>query len=468
MSLKPGLIQQTVADGNSWWRDPHGWSRRDHDLREARKAPYDYTSGALSNLTPGGLYVLRGPRRVGKSVQVKQAIEALINDGVDPRRIIHMSVDGWAAADLDRLVRAARSLLPDNDRRYWFIDEITTITDGWPHRIKWLRDNDPWFHGDTVVLTGSSSSDLSQSIGTLAGRRGPITDADRVLLPMGFRTFVKLTRGGEAPATGTSRRVDELTPARLKEASYELTPWLGILVDAWDTYLWVGGFHSAVRAFLASREVDKAFEHDLFEIVDRDALKRASWSRTETAAFLRRMTKSLSSKVNQSSAAGDLGVAPPTLKNRINDLCAAFVLWPCHRENRLRPQPRSQRKLYFTDPVYTRLAPGPAPDFSVLSEQQLGMALLRSIETTSPGSYLDFDRVLYHRSASRTEIDFVGPDLGEVAIESKYVDGRWRTPARTIESSRWRGIIATRTVLDLDSPELMAVPTSMLAWLLDT
>ena len=468
MSLQPGLIQQTVSDGNSWWRDPHGWSRRDHDLREAREAPYDHTSGALSNLTPGGLYVLRGPRRVGKSVQVKQAIETLINDGVDPRRIIHMSVDGWAAADLGRLVRAARSLLPGNDRRYWFIDEITTITDGWPHRIKWLRDNDQWFHGDTVILTGSSSSDLSQSIGALAGRRGPITDADRVLLPMGFRTFVKLTRGGEAPPTGTSLGVGDLTHARMKEAGYELTPWLGILVDAWDTYLWVGGFHPSVRAYLASRDVDKAFEHDLFEIVDRDALKRASWSRTETAAFLRRMTKSLSSKVNQSSAAGDLGVAPPTLRSRINDLCAAFVLWPCHRENRLRPQPRSQRKLYFTDPVYTRLTPGPAPDFSVLSEQQLGMALLRSIDTSSPGSYLDFDRVLYHRSASRTEIDFVGPDLGDVAIESKYVDGRWRTPARTMKSSRWRGIIATRTVLDLASPELMAVPTSMLAWLVDT
>lgn len=468
MALKPGFIQQTLSEGNAWWRDPQGWAGRDRDLRAAREAPYRYTSGAVSNLTPGGLYVLRGPRRVGKSVEVKQAVEALIADGEDPRRIVHMSVDGWAADDLIRLVRAARSLLPHSEHRYWFIDEITTITDGWPHRIKWLRDQDTWFSSDTVVLTGSSSSDLSESVGTLAGRRGRITDADRVLLPMGFRTFVQLTRGAEAPAKDARLQITGLTHERLRQATYDLVPWLNVLVDAWDTYLWVGGFHPAVTAYMTSREADDAFEHDLFEVVDRDALRRAAWSRTETAAFLRRITKSLSSHINQSSIAGDLGVTPPTVKSRIDDLCAAFVLWPCHRENRLRAQPRSQKKLYFTDPAYTRLVPGPAPDFSVLSEQQLGMALLRSIETGFPGSYLEFDRVLYHRSPSRTEIDFVGPDFGDIAIESKYVDGRWRTPARTIQASPWRGLVATRTVLDLESPELMAIPTSMLAWLLDT
>ena len=468
MALKPGLIQQTLSEGNAWWRDPMGWSDRDPDLRGAREAPYEHSSNALSSLAPGGLYVLRGPRRVGKSVEIKQSIEGLIAAGEDPRRIVHMSVDGWAADDLVRLVRGTRSLFPAHARRYWFIDEITTITDGWPHRIKWLRDNDPWFHDDTVVLTGSSSADLSDSIGILAGRRGGITDADRILLPMGFRTFVELTRGAEAPASPIRLQIGDLTHARLTEAAYSLVPWLNVLVDAWDTYLWVGGFHPAVTAYMASAQEDRAFEHDLFEIVDRDALRRASWSRTGTAAFLERMTKSLSSLINQSSTAGDLGVAPPTVKSRIGDLCAAFVLWPCHRENRLRPKLRSQKKFYFTDPVYTRLAPGSEPDYSVLSEQQLGMALLRNIEAGSPGSYVDADRVLYHRTPSRTEIDFIGPDFGGVAIESKYVDGRWRAPARTIQASRWRGIVATRTVLDLELPELMAVPTSMLAWLLDT
>lgn len=468
MARKPGHIQQTLSDGNRWWRDPQNWAARDHELRAAREAPYEYASGSVSNLTPGGLYVLRGPRRVGKSVELKKAIETLIRKGTDPRRIVHMSVDGWNAADLVSLVRAARSLLPHREPRYWFIDEISSIRDGWPHRIKWLRDNDPMFHRDTIVLTGSSSADLSESVGILAGRRGVVKDADRVLLPMGFRTFAELTQGAEAPDIDVRLQVGDLDSSRLDEAAYAIAPWLDVLVDAWDTYLWVGGFHRAVTSYLRAWEVDESFQRDLMEIVDRDALRRASWSRTATAAFLRRMTKGLSSCINQSSVAGDLGVTPPTVKSRINDLRAAFVLWPCYRENGLRPQLRSQKKLYFTDPIYTRLAPGVPPDSSVLSEQQLGLALQRSIEAQVPGSFLDSEGVLFHRTNSGTEIDFVGPDLGSVAIESKYVNSRWRRRTRAVQASRWRGIIATRTVLNLESPELRAVPTSMLAWLLDT
>ena len=118
-----------------------------------------YAAGVLNELAPGGLYVLRGPRRVGKSVEIKRTIEVLIASGIAPRGIVHAAVDGWRAADLGRLVSAARLLMPRGGPRCWFIDEITGITDGWPEQIKWLRDNDAQFRNDTVVLTGSSASD---------------------------------------------------------------------------------------------------------------------------------------------------------------------------------------------------------------------------------------------------------------------------------------------------------------------
>ena len=103
-----------------------------------------------------------------------------------------------------------------------------------------------------------------------------------------------------------------------------------------------------------------------------------------------------------------------------------------------------------------------------LSEQQLGMALLRSSLRDGHSNYTDFDRVLYYRSATGAEIDFVGPDFGGVAVESKYGDGRWRRSAgRTVAASPWRGVVATRTELDLEEPEMAAVPTAMLAWLVD-
>ena len=124
-------------------------------------------------------------------------------------------------------------------------------------------------------------------------------------------------------------------------------------------------------------------------------------------------------------------------------------------------------KVYFLDPAYVRLSPTP-PDDSQLSEQQLGMALLRRFERERPGSFTDFADVLHHRSNTRREVDFVGSEFGGVAIESKFVDGRWKRDAQTLLASGWRGIVATRTELDLSDPSgVAAIPTAMLAWLVD-
>ena len=257
--MKRGEIQQRLADTNRWWSGAGGWTRYDPDLKEAAEAPFSrpYTAGVLDDLTPGGLYVLRGPRRVGKSVEVKRTIERLVSTGAEPRRIVHMSVDGWRAADLGRLAGAAAHMTPREGPRWWFIDEITGITDGWPEQIKWLRDNDRRFRADTVVLTGSSSSRLRESVGVLAGRRGRAADPDRVLLPMGFRSFARLTTDRSLPNEAARLRIADLTPPRLAEASYEMAPWLHTLAEAWEDYLQVGGFPLAVAGRLASLVADQ-------------------------------------------------------------------------------------------------------------------------------------------------------------------------------------------------------------------
>ena len=143
-------------------------------------------------------------------------------------------------------------------------------------------------------------------------------------------------------------------------------------------------------------------------------------------------------------------------------------MWPCYREEALRPRLGTQSKIYFTDPVYAQLGLDAPLDASFMSEQQLGMALWRSVERERPGSYVESDRVLFHRTRTRREIDFVGPEFGGCAIESKYVDGRWKRYAQTLQASCWRGILATRSELNLDDPEVAAIPAAMLAWLLDS
>ena len=466
--MKRGEAQQSLIATNRWWRDPRGWPARDPDLRDAGDAPFRFQAGVLSNLAPGGLYVLRGPRRVGKTVEVKLAIRDLIAGGIEPRRIVHMAVDGLRSRGLGMLIDAAGALMQQGARRFWFFDEITGITDGWPERIKWLRDNDAGFRTDTVVLTGSSAANLTAATKALAGRRGGAVGSDRCLLPMGFRSFLRLIPVEPPPRDTEPLGIEDLTPARLTEAGHELVPWLDAMIRGWEIYLRVGGFPSAVASHVASREEAAALEAGLIDVIHGDAFQRADWSRAQTTDLLRRLARGLCAPVGIASIANDIGVSQASLKRRIDELREAFVLWPCHREDGLRPKLGAQAKHYFTDPVYARLAPGAGFDFTRLSQQQLGMALLRASERACPGAHVEFDRVLHHRTRTRKEIDFVGPGFGGVCIESKYVDGSWRREALTLRASPWRGIVATRSELDLAGPDVVAVPAGLLAWLIDS
>ena len=458
----------------SWWAEPRTWVLRDPDLRRAREAPFEYSARVIEDLAAGGLYVLRGPRRVGKSVEVKKKIQRLIDAGEDPRCIIHIAADELTAGDLRRAVDAAADLTPIDVRRFWFIDEITAITDGWPAAIKWLRDNDSRFSLDTVVLTGSSAANLTEAVKALAGRRGNAVRPDRILLPMPFRDFVEVRSGsGSARSIGSPPNdfgpfaVADLTTATVSDAVRTLAPWLRRLVAEWETYLTVGGFPQAVAAHEA--EESRVFQRTLLDVIHGESFRRAAWSLTQTDAFVQRLARGIASPTNCHDIGTDIGTSANTVRRRIDALRESFVAWPCHREHDLRPALRSQEKTYFTDPIYSRLSPRtqPTADFGPMSEQQLGMALVRSFARERPGGYLNFDAVLHHRTPTRKEIDFVGPGFGDLAVESKYVDGeRWRRAARTMRASRWRGVVATRSALDLSDPELMAVPTALLVWLI--
>lgn len=159
-SMNPGQIAQRLTAGNQWWRDPEAWKGSDRDLAGLKKNALPYAPRPLENLTEGGLYVLYGARRVGKSVVLKRRIESLLASGVTPRSIIHFACDELKKGDLQRLVSQARDVLTRSveEPRFWFLDEITSVPE-WPSAVKWLRDNTA-FGDDTVVLTGSSARNL--------------------------------------------------------------------------------------------------------------------------------------------------------------------------------------------------------------------------------------------------------------------------------------------------------------------
>jgi uncharacterized protein len=426
----------------------------------------------LDDLQPGGLYTLSGPRRIGKSLEMRRAIERLIDDGVPGRNILYSSCDGFSLQDLCRMFRAGESLTRGvQGSRWWFVDEITAVGVGWSSIVKDLRD-DTSLRGDCVVLTGSSSRELREATKNFAGRRGAAAErSDRLLMPVPFRDYCRLIGVSGLPEIGPLAPGGMLS-AVARAAVAELSFWVNDLVDAWELYLRCGGFPRAIGDLLRTGDVTDGFVQDLWDVIRGDAIRVTSLGDADLLNLLARIADGISSPLNASAIGRDVGLGSHhSVNDRINDLAFAFQTWRCHQTDpQGRPSTGAQRKVYFVDPLIA-LLPGlrndayRSPDVTKLSEQQIGLALARAAAGGRADLFVAGDAPMYERTKTGKEVDFVG--ARQVPIESKYVELNWKSDARTVAAAHGRGILATRNVLDTDG-DVWAVPACVLVWLLGT
>jgi uncharacterized protein len=288
---------------------------------------------------------------------------------------------------------------------------------------------------------------------------------------MGFRHFARAMGLDALPDPEPVRARDFLSPT-VEAACEELLPWLDELLSIWELYLRVGGFPRAVSDQLAHGHVEDDFTRALWDVASGEALRGAGTTSAQVQAMLARLTKSLGSPLAIESLREDMSVeSPHTAKARLQDLVFAYLAWPCHRRVGSAPRLSARSKYYFIDPLMAGLAPlraaatFPEADVSALSEQQLGLELLRSVEREQPGTYAHFSDVMYEKTASK-ELDFCGPRLGALGFEGKYIDAGWRREALTVRSATGRGVLATRALLDIGG-DVWAVPAPLIAWMLN-
>jgi predicted AAA+ superfamily ATPase len=459
---------------NPWWRDPRGWAATDPDLRSAAQSGLDYRPGALADLEGGGLYLLRGPRRVGKTVTMKQVIQDLLGRKVPPLAVVRLAVDGWEAKNLRTAIQnAPLAPLPEGVTRWWFIDEVTAVSGEWATEVKWLRDNLAEFADATVVLTGSSAQSLTRGSGTLAGRRGQVDGTDRTLMPMGFRAFASIWYPAVAELPVLS--LGEIHSPPAADAYAAANVWLADLVPLWEAYLHYGGFPAAVAAAKAAQPLPKWFIDTLFDVVHKDAFASSSLDETQTAQLVERVWASVATPLNESSVGGDVGVHHDVVGRHLDSLRDAYLLWSAQQLDReWIGLPRAKDKVYPVDPLIGRLAHLRSRsrkdlDLTVLAESQIGMALQRA-HLAAGADWAGEKPLFYLRTPTRKEVDFVGESLAGAAVEGKYTEGgRWLREASTVNASGYRGILTTRNVLDTSASAdgAWAVPACVLALLID-
>lgn len=194
--LPPGLVDN-LRRFNPWWEGeamPVQPATRRHLVAQIRRR-----LGAQA----APIVVVRGPRQIGKTTAQFQLIQDLLDEGVDPRRILRVQFDDLQTlrglqepilriADwFERRIAPGRfnALARAGATAYLFLDEVQNL-DRWDAQIKSLVDN----ASVKAMVTGSSALSIELGRDSLAGR---INTIEAGVLSL---TEVGALRGSAAPA----------------------------------------------------------------------------------------------------------------------------------------------------------------------------------------------------------------------------------------------------------------------------
>ncbi len=257
---------------NPWWAD-----REMVHLRPFRRWPFPRLYESLKHGLTSAV-MLRGPRRVGKTVLLQQVIRALLDEGVAGKRILYVAFDELPTLRrIQEPVLAVARWFEDhilgetfnraaNERRpaYLLFDEVQNL-DAWAPQIKNLVDN----HGVRALITGSSSLRIEAGRDSMAGR---VTSIE--MGPLLLREIAELRFGASHPVQWANDGFDGLaSPEFWREAARKGEEQGDIRHQSFRAFCDRGGYPIAherhgepwaqLAAHLNETVIRRAIRHDL-------------------------------------------------------------------------------------------------------------------------------------------------------------------------------------------------------------
>jgi len=446
------------------------------------------------------IYVLRGPRRVGKTTLLKLRIKRLLEEGISPENIFYFPCD--AIETPKQLMTVIDNYLSQQrikgEWTYLFVDEVSMLME-WQKAVKLLIDAGR-FRDCTVILTGSHSIDLRKGSESLSGRRGKIEKLkygtpDKILLPAKFSEYVEtldpklsneLRELWLLHLKNRKAMLLELAQGRIPSKLKRLGLFTKELELLLDQYMLTGGIAQATHQYVSRRKIAEDTYATFVNFMVRDICR---WKHKENYArqILRRIFEATASHIswNQLGEGTDVKDSK-TAESYVNILKDSFVVAYYYQLNieKASPDYVSNKKIYFQDPfifhacrgwVYGKKAFDLSQRFmsspekkSKLVECMVGNHLSRFMFNLYPSSLFDPSNYVFYWKNKKKELDFaIALDDKFLPIEVKYSDNIQKDDARGIYNfmktgrSHDFGIITSRNRLEAGK-RYMVVPLSLL------
>lgn len=362
--------------------------------------------------------VLMGPRRVGKTVMVHQAIARLIKEKVPPRRILYVSLDNplYSGLWLEKIVLMFSELnsVAQKERCYVFFDEIQYLSD-WERHLKSLVDSYPQHR---FIATGSAAAALKlKSNESGAGRFSDFT-----LPPLTFYEYIRFSD------------INKESPFLQKDGSFEpgrILERIEDLNDEFINYINFGGYPETV--FLKDARENPRFVKD--DIIDKVLLRDLpSLYGIQDIAELNRLFVTLAHNTGQEvdlpGISQDSNVSKDTILRYLEYLEAAFLIKRVNRVDRSVRKFKRNHKFK----IYLRNASMYSALFGTVNKNDKSV-LGKLAETAVFSHFFHLAEYLnpYYASWKNGEIDLVIMDvLGKPigAVEIKWSDRPPENPSQ--------------------------------------
>lgn len=362
-----------IVNQNPWWKHGEKFAIFDKNLKEANEKPIFFKRKRVE-LNKGNIYVLRGPRQVGKTTYVKDSISKLISQGINPNYILYLSSDFFVSRrELRSAIAYFMNKNIDVTDLYMFIDEITSIKD-WNLELKYIFDSGT-LEKARILATGSCASALRRKGELLPGRR--LEGNEYHMKPLSFRDFVLQTtdqvistiRGAEfrdslkrllSILKKTSYSL-EVGFSQLFKALHQIAPFKRELNYLFNLYIRYGGYPFVVNDYLLKklqneqRQPNLAINPKLSEALMRDIIGDITkLGKQET--FIRQILKEISEKYGNrysfSKLASDIETTHVTTIDYLETLEESFIVTILYSLdfNKKDIKFKGDKKIFFQDP----------------------------------------------------------------------------------------------------------------------
>jgi hypothetical protein len=449
--LSDSDLTRRLAFDNPWWataRVPdrfRAWPRRIY---------FDGFWKLFAESSVRRAVVLMGPRRVGKTVLLTQAVQRLIDEKVEPTRILYASMDTptYMGTSLEKLLQLFLDRHGHDRFSQVFVifDEVQYLAD-WEVHLKSLVDSYPDMR---FAVSGSAASALKMQ-GRESGA-GRFTDYH--LPALGFAEYLRFS--GAEP--------------RLADAETGAVGDIAALNAAFAGYIAHGGFPEPVLEPEARVDIDRYLASDIIErVMLRDLpVLYGVGDVGELKQLMTWIAYNTGQEVSYEGLAASAGVAKNTLRKYLEFLEAAYLILRLQRvdQSARRFRRATHFKLYLANPSLRTAFFGPIKDDDPAMGRLAETAFFAQLAQTR------YFSDAYYARWDGGEVDCVLLERGSQrpweALEIKWSDRPAAKPRESLaglvdfcrRNRLDRAVAATKSAagrLSLDDVEIDLVPLSL-------